>query len=204
MAGGAKRRRVLVINVAAPIFVCACAAGPALAGEMSGSGSVATFSGPIRAGDEFKVRDHMARHQVRVLFLNSPGGQITAATEIGRMLRRAGVTTVVDAATSNCASACTVLFAAGARRHYVNAAGVVEGRQGLAGRGLGYHQGNQSTSVHAGGFSGAATGNMVNAYYEFGVSGAAQFLNLAGPREMYRINAATALANGIATSTARP
>jgi hypothetical protein len=190
---------VLAVTVLA---VAGC--GSASAGEISGSGPVATFSGPIRAGDEFKVRDHMARNQLRVLYLNSTGGQITAATEIGRMLRAASVTTVVDAASANCASACTIIFGAGARRHYINAANVPEGRQGLAGRGLGYHQGNNPTSVHAGNFSGQASGNLVNAYYEFGVSGAAQFINLAGPREMYRINAQTALAAGIATSTARP
>ncbi len=45
---------------------------------------------------------------------------------------------------------------------------------------------------------------MINAYYEMGASGAAQFATKAGFDNMYRIGGQTALSSGIATSLSPP
>ncbi len=181
-------------------------AGPAPAIEISQKGSVAAVSGPIRNGDEFILRDFLARpeaRQIRVVSLNSPGGRILPAREMARMIRKAGLTTMVDAARGACESACTGLFVAGVRRHYLNAGAIPDG-EGRRGAGLGFHEGNSNRSAGGRGYSGAATAEMTNIYYEMGVSGAAALVTRSAFDRMYRVSGPTALSLGIATSLSTP
>ncbi len=181
-------------------------ATPAAAIELAARGAVATLSGGIRDGDQHVLRaflDSPAGQQVRVLYLNSPGGRVTPAKEMAREIRNRGIATVVDASRHRCNSACTGLFTAGVRRHYVNAGGLKD-QEGGPDRGIGFHQGNAMQSSGQRGFSGVATAEMINIYYEMGVPGAANLVNSAAFNKMFRVSAQTALSHGIATSLGGP
>jgi hypothetical protein len=174
--------------------------------ELSARGAVATLSGGIKDGDEFVLRDFLASPagaQVRVLYLNSPGGRTYAAQVMAREIRNRGLVTVVDASRHRCNSACTGLFTAGVSRHYVNAGGVRD-QEGGPDRGIGFHQGNAMQSSGQRGFSGSATAQMINIYYEMGVPGAANLVNNSAFNKMFRVSAQTAISRGIATSLSAP
>ncbi|TBW34407.1 hypothetical protein EYW49_18385 [Siculibacillus lacustris] len=193
----------------APLLALAAIAGfaaPALALEPTVHGSTLVLRGLIHSGDDLAViaAIEAARGQLRVVDLDSPGGKITPAVEIARRIRADGLVTLVDANRSNCASACTVLFAGGVRRHYVGAEGIVDAVAPKGGHGLGYHEGHTSLSPDGNRYSGAATAQMIAAYHEFGMPQAAPLATRAPPEKLWRVSSASALALGIATSTARP
>jgi hypothetical protein len=192
----------------AVVFGAFCGACPALALDMRVSGSQILLSGNIVDGDEHRFREIMdspAGANIRVVRLNSGGGKIEPAGQIGRIIRRRGLATLVEAGSSRCGSACTVIFASGATRHYVGADRIQDGEVGRdAYRGLAYHQGNNPLSRASGRFSGQATGAMISWYYEFGSSGARDLPDKAPPQKFYQISGATALSRGIATSLSRP
>ena len=166
-----------------------------------------TLSGPIRDADDDAFKTIMASaagQGVKIVRLNSTGGKIDPAANIARLIRRRGLTTLADGA-GVCSSACTVIFAGGSARHYVNGERVRDGQvKSGAQKGLAYHQGNAPLSRDAGNYSPRATGLMMSLYSELGVSGARQFPDKAGPREYWQISGQTALSNGIATSLLRP
>jgi hypothetical protein len=183
-------------------------AGASAAGaiDLSQKGQSAFLSGPINDGDEFKLRDFLASEQgrqIKVIFLNSPGGRIIVTKEMARHIRNAGLTTVVDAAKSRCNSACTGLFTAGIRRLYINAGGIADG---IGGRdvGLGFHEANSIQANGSRGYSGVGVGQMNNIYYEMGVPGAARLVTQATFNKMFKISGQTALSSGIATALSLP
>jgi hypothetical protein len=182
------------------------AGSPASALEFSLRGNAVSISGPVKLGDNAKFEQFMAQPgaaNARVFQLSSPGGSIGVALDIARIIRRRGGVTVVDGR-SACESACTILFAGGTSRHYVNTGGLQD-RLGGARGGLGYHEGNNSNSDGRGvQYSGRGSQAMNNAYYELGSSGAGQFMVKAGFRQMYRISGQTALSSGLATSLSPP
>jgi hypothetical protein len=184
----------------------ALGAAPAAALEFSMRGNAVLISGPVRLGDNAKFDEFMAQpaaRNARVFILNSPGGSIGIALHIAREIRKRGGATVADGRTT-CESACTVMFAGGSSRHYINA-GNLQDRLGGARGGLGFHEGNNANSDGRGRqYSGRASQSMSNAYYEMGVGSAASFMVKANDREMYRISGPTALSNGIATSLSPP
>ncbi|MGL4729310.1 MAG: hypothetical protein ACRCWO_11195, partial [Bosea sp. (in: a-proteobacteria)] len=146
--------------------------------ELSARGAVATLSGGIKDGDEFILRDFLASPagaSVRVIYLNSPGGRTNPAQIMAREIRAKRLVTVIDASRHRCNSACTGLFTAGVARHYINA-GSIRDQEGGPDRGLGFHQGNSMQSSGQRGFSGGATAQMINTYYEMGVPGAANLV----------------------------
>ncbi|MHB2167502.1 hypothetical protein [Alsobacter sp. R-9] len=113
--------------------------------------------------------------------------------------------TLVDARSSWCASACTAIFAAGVRRHYVGTQGLVDGTvEAKTARGLAYHEGGNPQSLQPLKYSGNATAAMIDLYYEFGSREAASLATLAMPNRLYVISGATALAKGIATGLGPP
>jgi len=175
--------------------------------EISERAGALTISGGIRIGDDIKLNEALARQRaqpLRVIYLNSGGGRVSVATQMGRAIRRAGLTTAVNGS-GRCESACTLLFASGRQRHYFNARSVADrlGRPG--GRGLGYHGGNDLNATGRGRQADpSVTANMIGFYHEMGVSGAAEFVNRAAHDQMYYISPATALARGIATSLSPP
>jgi hypothetical protein len=169
-------------------------------------GNAVIISGPVKQGDNVRFDEFMAQpaaRGARIFILNSGGGTIGIALHIAREIRKRRGATVVDGRTS-CESACTVMFAGGVSRHYINTGGLQD-RLGGARGGLGFHEGNNANSDGRGRqYSGGATAAMINAYYEMGASGAAQFATKAGFRGMYRISGATALSSGVATSLSPP
>lgn len=199
---------LITVSAAVLLASLAAASSPAWSIEIARQGNAVILSGPIKLGDEYVFRDRLVAEGatgVRTIWLSSGGGSLDATFEIARRLRREGWTTAVDAQRMRCASACTILFSAGVQRHYLNAdrimSGVVLPAQS---RGLGYHQGNSSTSRQPAGFSGAATGYVIGAYHEFGTPAAARLPDLAPPDRLYVLSGTEALAKGIATSLSPP
>ena len=190
------RRRALLVCAA---LLCAPAAQ---AMDMSVRGSTAFLSGEIKPGDEFKLRALLRGNKISVIELSSPGGFIDPAREMARDIRKAGLTTYVNAAKERCSSACTGLFVAGVRRHFVNS----EGKDRLDGRpaGLGFHAGNGFNASGRRAQSGPATADMIDLYYEMGAPAAADFAQNAPSNGMFYISGATATAKGIATSLSAP
>lgn len=176
--------------------------------ELSQRGDVAMLSGSIAIGDDRKLRDFLALptgSRIKTLYLNSPGGKVLEAREMARMIRAAGLTTVVDASRARCNSACTGLFIGGLRRLYINASGFSDGEIARGSLGLGFHEGNVARGASGRKvYSGRASGGMINTYYEMGVGSAAALVSKADFNRIYRISGSTALALGIATSLSPP
>jgi hypothetical protein len=197
-------RRLLPVALVATL----AATVPAQAIELKRSGAFLLLQGPLNWGDHhvFKAFVDAQPPGIRTVVLNSGGGSVEAAQEIGRRIRKEGWATLVDARKMRCASACTAIFAAGLSRHYVGADGLADEAIGPKTRrgGLGYHQGSSPASLHANNYSGGASAYMVALYYEFGSRGAASVVDLAPPNMLYVLSGRTALEKGIATSLAMP
>ncbi len=82
-----------------------------------GGGGVLELTGTIDVGAAERVEAEIAAHgeYVRSVALNSPGGSVTDALAIGRLLREKGYGTSV-AAGALCASSCPLVLAGGAQR----------------------------------------------------------------------------------------
>lgn len=182
---------------------------PCHALTMAAQGNVALLSGPIIDEDEIRFNKFIAdpdNAQIKIIRLHSGGGRIHAARLIARMIRDKKLTTFVDAKTDNCASACTLLFGAGVKRHYINAQDIEDGLYGLKQTtyGLGFHEGSNQKSSELNHQSQRATETMMSAYDEFGIPKAKELILLANPAWLYRVSSRTALKLGIATSTNTP
>lgn len=178
----------------------------AQAAEITSGKRSVLIQGRIENGDQYvlrKVVQSYPRGQIRVVFLNSPGGAVAPIREMARFIRGARLVTVVDARNMVCESACTGLFVAGVRRFYVNADNIEDGRSNHR-RGLGFHDASAIGHTGKREYAGAGSVEMINAYYEMGVPGAAQLIGKAGHNDMYYISGATALKLGIATDTKPP
>jgi hypothetical protein len=173
----------------------------AQASEIRASGRTLTISGEIVPGDQFKFRDLLKEAGAAAIRLNSPGGDIYTAGEIARQIRAAGSSTIVDAGKDSCISACTILFAGGQRRLYLNAERVGESPDPSDFRGLGFHQANHPGHPGPGRYSGEGTAQMKSLYYEFGVPNAATLAQNASPDEVFLITGREAVAMGIATAS---
>nr|WP_309503481.1 hypothetical protein [uncultured Roseovarius sp.] len=90
--------------------------------EFRREGDVLLATGAIEAGDALRFQEALAREpDLSRVRLNSPGGSVRDALEIGRSLRAAGLETVMDAQ-DVCFSACPYMLAAGtARRVHADA-----------------------------------------------------------------------------------
>jgi len=89
-----------------------------------GGAEALTITGAIEAGDAGRFAAWRETNDVPAqVYLNSPGGSVRDALEIGAALREGGVTTHVSAG-DICLSACPYLFAAGVER-IADAAGAV-------------------------------------------------------------------------------
>jgi len=142
--------------------------------------------------------DHTAPGEVKLVVLSSPGGSINSAGEMGRIIRAHRLATLVDGTHGICLSACTIVFAGGVQRIYLNP----PGDGGVAAshniRGLGFHQGHTGTFVDS--YSVGGPSMMVKFFFnEFGVPGAADLVDMAPPDKIYMLSGREALARGIAT-----
>lgn len=179
--------------------------GAASAAEVTRRGATLYLSGAIRFGDEHKLEQALSvagLPKATTLYLDSPGGFIRPTRDMAREIRRAGLVTVVDGARASCASACVGLFAAGVRRHYVNAAAIRDGA-GPA-RGLGMHESSAYDRAGRMNYSGGGTAEMIDIFYEMGASGAADLMKRAPYTGLFRLSGATALGVGLATSLSPP
>ena len=189
---------VAVLALAAP--------APAKAIYLSRSGDAATLYGTFGPGDETEFAAFLARKNVaplRVLYLDSLGGGILPAIAIARMVRKAGLTTAVRAASANCDSACTLVFAGGVKRHYIHGEVVAEGFGALSG--LGFHPAYLKGDRAHFSLRSEEYVNLVNKVYpEMGAPGAADLVRKGFTSTVYRPGGATCLRLHIATSLAEP
>ncbi len=74
-----------------------------------------SLRGDIAQGDARRILPALEREAPRRITLNSPGGSVGDALEIGRAIRAAGIATAVTA-DAICLSACPYLLAAGVER----------------------------------------------------------------------------------------
>lgn len=73
------------------------------------------LEGEIVAGDEEKFRELSIRYPKALVSLESPGGALAPALEIGRQIRLRGYSTIV-LGNSRCSSACALIWIAGSQR----------------------------------------------------------------------------------------
>lgn len=186
-----------------------CLALPAQAITLTQKGDAVHLKGIIKPGAFVVLREFLARPEaknLRIIYLDSGGGNLEDATQMARYIRKAGLVTAFDG-TRKCMSACTLLFAAGKQCHYFNHAKVrdelLDDYKGRAG--LGYHQAhNKGISGKERNYSGRGSQLATNVYYEHGSAKAADFMTKAGHNQMYLVSGPTALANGLATSLSPP
>ena len=170
---------------------------------MSVDGESLWLRGHISAGDQHRFHDLIesaGAGRILAVHLDSPGGDIYSAGEIARQIRTAGLSTVVDAAQHVCASSCTIIFAGGVKRIYLNAERVGGLSSGSGFKGLGFHEAAYTGQTGPGSFSGEATALMVALYQELGVPGAAGLVGHAPPYAIYGLSGPMALKLGIATA----
>lgn len=183
---------------------------PAHALDISARGTDVFLRGDITLGSHARFERFLMENRgpaFRTVHLDSPGGWSGDMREIARDIRKRGLNTAVDGSRAVCASACTVLFAAGVQRFYYNSERVQEGvRKADLSPGLGYHGANNSAStiLMAGQSPGVGMQGIINMYYELGSSSAAGLATKAEPSQLYKINGRTAQSLGLATSTNRP
>lgn len=168
--------------------------------EITRAGASVLVRGRIEAGDDLKFATVAPQGSYRAVELSSVGGDLSVAGPIGRNIKATGAITVYDASRGPCSSACTVLFVAGARRHYVNSQSIREGIGGQGKRGLGFHQ----ARAYEPGNAGRSMANMTALYYEMGSPAAADLSTKSPNRTAYYISGTTAMSTGIATSLDRP
>ena len=198
-----KRGLALAIGMAGLSLL---AATPACALQILSKGNVLFLGGPLKPGDSIAVRDYYRnapKGSLQLVYLASNGGFIVEAIEIGRLIKAEGLSTVVDAQKSLCASACTAIFVAGKQRYYLNAKEDVNGQLKKTPGGLGFHDGNTAASLQPGHYSGRASALMIATYHEFGVPGAAELITKASPEQIYRVSGPEALRLGIATNLSK-
>jgi hypothetical protein len=82
-----------------------------------GSGGELTVTGTIMPGSSAAFAESVAAYAeyIKTVALNSPGGSVTDALEMGRLIREKGFATSV-AAGALCASSCPLVFAGGEER----------------------------------------------------------------------------------------
>ncbi|WP_448955364.1 hypothetical protein [Labrys neptuniae] len=195
-------------NLLCAVLAAGVIATPAGAASFKQSGAVATISGVIEDGDDFRLSVFLRGAQpdkIRLVYLNSPGGSLYAAYRMSEAIRAARLKTAVDASRAICASACTALFVSGVERYYLNAQSIADGSS--PGRGLGFH----SASDWSGGIlhtsqqnSSVGNGVLNYIYREMGASGANTLTGRADYTGMFWISGRTALSLNIATSLSRP
>jgi hypothetical protein len=100
------------------LMMSALAAVPARAADISvdtgDSLPIISITGEIRSGDDVTFRRVASRHNRAIVLLNGPGGQLTTALAIGRIINERGYSTA--AAPGTCSSACALIWLAGSRR----------------------------------------------------------------------------------------
>ncbi len=192
--------------LAAAWLLCLTTLSPVSAANFAEQGEVAYILGDISEHDDWYFQEFLKMPRaapLKTVYLHSTGGRVGEATNISRMIRRAGLATAINAARSPCTSACTLIFAGGVKRYYISSQNV---RDGLSGdRGLGYHRGNDMGATGQGVREDPlTTDKMIALSREMGVGSAAKFARQAPPTAVYYLSGASALRSGVATSLQGP
>ena len=189
---------------AAALCALAGAPAPAAAIYLSRSGDTATLSGSFAPGDDKVFADFLGPGPApRVLYRNSYGGEIGSAIGIGRLVRKARLTTAMRAESEVCDSACTMVFIAGVKRHYIHGERVAEGIGSFTG--LGFHPAHRRGNRIRPSIKSEEASDLVNRFYaEMGAPQAADLVARAMINSVFRPNGATSLRMKIATSLAEP
>jgi hypothetical protein len=192
--------------VAASVVLASIAASPAVGLSFSDRGSEAFVTGRFDFGDEARFEEFLARPRpapLRVVYLNSHGGNLQAGIEIGRLIRRARLATAVLATRHVCDSACTLAFAGGVRRHNVGGESVYEGMSSMLG--LGFHPAHRRGNYVTPSMKTEDGTARIRAFYaEMGLPRAAELMDRAAINTLYRPSGRTTLELRIATSLAAP
>lgn len=83
--------------------------------ESADESAFITIDGEIKSGDDEKFRKIAAEYSDAIVLLNSEGGMIGPAMDIGRTIKLRGYSTAIYK-TDSCASACALIWVAGAKR----------------------------------------------------------------------------------------
>ena len=89
---------------------------------VNGLPDVIRIAGQFNLGDQDKFQAIALTSKRAIVYLDSPGGRVKAATEIGIMIRMKGFETAVDNAV--CASACALVWLAGEPRTMTNSTSI--------------------------------------------------------------------------------
>lgn len=126
------------VKVVAGLLAASWLAIGAQAADVSLEGSAIRIKGRIEAGDAQKLQDLLATPRGRQAFirsgtflLDSPGGRVSEAMKIARIVERGFGTTVVRSG-AQCYSACFIVYAAGSYRIAGEAAALGVHRVALA------------------------------------------------------------------------
>jgi hypothetical protein len=184
-------RSGLIAGIAA-IALAGLAAAPAWAAiqhsALEGGVEGIYVTGEIVAPDEAAFRELAERYPQAVVFLESPGGALVPAIEIGKLVRQHGYATVV-LGESTCNSACALIWLAGTPRY-------------LEGTGnLGFHA---SYSEEGGQLVETGVGNAIVGHYLSQLDlpeSAVIFATSASPYEINNLTAANSAEAGIAFET---
>ena len=166
----------------------------------------------LRPGDEEQVREFLDSAQgVRIVYMDSRGGNPRAAMAIGQMIRERGLDTGFNPSHgSRCASACTAMFMGGVRRYYLGGEHVRDAANSRVG--LGFHMPRHPTqegedtmneyyrSMGAGG----ATALRYHIYSRDSLDQPYQGVGPRNTRVMYFAGSRTAVRTGVATGTSAP
>lgn len=147
------------------------------------------ITGEIVPGDEATFRGLAERYRTAVVYLESPGGTVLPAIEIGKLVRERGYKTVV-LADSTCTSACALIWLGGKHR-YLEPGGH-----------LGFHA---THSDQGGRMVETGVGNAMVGHYLSQLNlpeKAVVFATIASPYELNWLNAENSSEAGIAFETA--
>lgn len=198
--------KAFVVRCSAAILFAIGAVEAAFALTLSERNGEAFLRGSIEKGDAKALAAFLGRSRerpLRVIWLNSGGGSLSEGILMAEEIRKARIATAVDGTRTYCDSACTFLFLAGTKRHYVGGEKVWEGLSGLTG--LGFHASSiRGDRVRPSTLSDKGTADMLAFYRRTGAPGAADLAQKAMFNAMFRPNGATALKLGIATTLEAP
>ncbi len=205
----------IYVKAAASAVVGLFAIGTAKADvEFDRHGAVAhLYSQHLRPGDEETVREYLEgpdAQGLRIIYLDSRGGNPQAAMAIGQMIRERGLDTGFDARRGKCVSACTAMFMGGVRRYYLGGENIRDAANSRLG--LGFHPPKHPSAEGEDVMNGyyaqmGARGATALRYHIYSRSSLDQPFEGTGPRgirKMYFTGSRTAVRTGVATGTAAP
>ena len=188
----------------AAVLVCAAPAQAIYLADQGGG--VALLRGALDKGDGdvFRKFIESPRAQpIKLLYLESNGGEIGAGISIGEQVRKLKLATAVKAETTICYSSCTLIFAGGVRRYNIGGDKVWPGLGGLSG--LGYHPANiRGDRIRVSIKSEKGTELMNKFYVAMGQPGAANLSRSAAFDTLFHPSGKQTLDLKIATSLSAP